>query len=67
MNELSQLRAQDVQQVDGVWTINITPEAGTVKNKEARRVPLHPHIIEQGFLKMVEGIGCSNGTTAERR
>jgi integrase len=58
VNELTQLRAQDVEQVDGVWTINITPEAGTVKNKEARRIPLHPHIIEQGFLKMVESIGA---------
>ncbi len=57
VNELSQLRGLDVMQVDGVWTINITPEAGTVKGREARRVPLHPHVIEQGFLQMVDEVG----------
>jgi integrase len=27
----------------------ITPEAGTVKTKEAREVPIHSHILEEGF------------------
>ncbi|WGR93507.1 hypothetical protein MTX26_27735 [Bradyrhizobium sp. ISRA443] len=31
----------------------ITPEAGPVKNKEAREVPLHPHLIELGFIEFV--------------
>ena len=38
--DITQLRGKDVQAVDGIWTINITPEAGTVKNAQARRVPL---------------------------
>ncbi|QDM40619.1 tyrosine-type recombinase/integrase [Altererythrobacter sp. TH136] len=54
VNEFSQLRKEDVQRVDGIWTVRITPEAGTVKTKEARVVPLHEHLIEQGFLTMVE-------------
>jgi len=53
VNEFSQLRGEDVQQIEGIWTINITPEAGTVKAKEARIVPLHQHLLDQGFLEMV--------------
>ena len=54
VNEFSQLRKKDVQQVDGIWTVRITPEAGTVKTNEARVVPLHEHLIQQGFLDMVK-------------
>lgn len=54
VNEITQLRAQDVCEVDGVWAIRITPEAGSVKNDQARVVPLHPHIIEQGFLLVAQ-------------
>ena len=57
VNEFSQLRKEDVVQIDGIWAVRITPEAGTVKAKEARVVPLHSHLIEQGFLKMVEEQG----------
>lgn len=49
VNEISQLRGKDITQIDGIWTIRITPEAGTVKANAARVVPLHPHLIEQGF------------------
>jgi integrase len=49
VNEISQLRGQDVREIDGIWTIRITPEAGAVKGKEARVVPLHLHLIDQGF------------------
>jgi integrase len=57
VNEFSQLRGQDVLMVDGIWCVRITPEAGTVKAKEARVVPLHQHIIDQGFLEVVKAIG----------
>ena len=53
VNEISQLRKEDVRKIDGIWAVRITPEAGTVKNHTARVVPLHPHIIEQGFLGVV--------------
>ncbi|WP_238564984.1 site-specific integrase [Sphingobium bisphenolivorans] len=55
VNEVTQLRKQDIICQDGVWAMNITPEAGSVKNNTARMVPLHSHLIDQGFLKFVEG------------
>jgi integrase len=55
--DITQLRGKDVQAVDGIWTLNVTPEAGTVKNAQARRVPLHDHLIEQGFLDFVKSKG----------
>jgi integrase len=57
VNEFSQLRGEDVQEIEGIWTVRITPEAGTVKAKEARIVPLHPHLIEQGFVEVVQAHG----------
>lgn len=48
--EIGQLRGSDVTEIDGFWTLRITPEAGTQKANTARIVPLHPHLIEQGFL-----------------
>jgi integrase len=53
VNEITQLRKEDVQQIEGVWTVHITPEAGGVKTNEARTVPLHEHLIEQGFLNEI--------------
>lgn len=50
VNEITQARACDIQFVETYWCILITPEAGTQKTCEERLVPLHPHLIEQGFL-----------------
>jgi integrase len=55
--EITQLRGSDVEQVDGIWTLNLTPEAGTVKGGLARRVPIHPHLIEQGFIQFAQAHG----------
>ncbi|MCK1339784.1 tyrosine-type recombinase/integrase [Bradyrhizobium sp. 38] len=49
VNEMTQLRAKDVQKIGGIWCIEITPEAGDVKTSEKRLVPLHPHLVEQEF------------------
>ena len=49
VGEMAQLRAEDVTETDGVWALRITPEAGSTKSGNARVVPLHPHLIEQGF------------------
>jgi integrase len=57
VNEVTQLRGKDVQEIDGVWAFHITPEAGTVKNKEFRDVPIHEHLIAQGFLEFVKKAG----------
>jgi integrase len=54
IGEVVQLRKEDVRQLAGLWSANVTPEAGTVKNKEAREISLHPHLIEMGFADFVE-------------
>lgn len=61
INELTQLRGQDVSKQtlrgEDVWVITITPDAGPVKNKRPRDIPLHPQIVEQGFPEFVMGRG----------
>jgi integrase len=52
--EVTQLRAQDVYCDNGLWVLRITPEAGTVKGRRARIVPIHEHLIEQGFVELVQ-------------
>jgi integrase len=51
--EITQLRKADVIDRGGIHALKITPEAGTVKNAHARVVPLHEHLIAQGFLRFV--------------
>jgi integrase len=55
--EITQLRGVDVIKQDRIDAIRITPDAGTVKTKQARLVPLHSHLIEQGFLSFVASKG----------
>ena len=55
--EVTQLRAQDVQRDNGLWVMRITPEAGAVKGRRARVVPIHEHLIEQGFVKFARSSG----------
>lgn len=56
VGEIVQLRREDIKEhAGGVWTITITPEAGTVKDKKAREVVLHAHLAETGFLGFVKG------------
>ena len=53
VGELTQLRKNDVIEREGIHALRITPEAGAVKGGKARVVPLHEHLIAQGFLKFV--------------
>jgi integrase len=48
--EITQLRGVDVIEQEGVNAIHITPDAGTVKTGRGRTVPLHEHLVAQGFL-----------------
>ena len=55
---MSASRAEDIQRhPKGFWVINITPEAGTVKGGAARVVPLHEHLVEQGFVAFAQSKG----------
>jgi integrase len=56
--EITQLRGADVIERDGTHGLRMTPDAGTVKTKKTRVVPLHEHLIEQGFLKFVAEHGA---------
>ena len=55
--EITQLRGSDVGEHEGALAMRLTPEAGTIKTREARWVPIHEHLVEQGFLKFVAGCG----------
>jgi integrase len=58
--EVTQLRGEDVQQHPaGFWFLRLTPEAGAIKTSEARSVPLHSHLVEQGFLEFVKAAGSA--------
>jgi integrase len=54
VGEITQLRDGDIRQEGGVWVLHISPDAGPVKTFEARSVPLHPHLIEQGITKLAK-------------
>jgi integrase len=55
--EITQLRGSDVVKHDGILALRITPDAGSVKGRKARIVPLHEHLIEQGFLRFADKHG----------
>jgi integrase len=53
MGEITQLRGLDIVEN----AMKISPDAGTTKTGTARTVPLHEHLIEQGFLAFVQASG----------
>ena len=57
ISEMTQLRAEDVMTKDGIRFLRITSDAGSVKTGQYRDVPLHPHLIELGFLDFVKSSG----------
>jgi integrase len=57
VNEIGQLRGNDIAQIDGLWSIRITPEAGTQKGDTARIIPLHSHLVDQGFIAIANKAG----------
>ncbi|MBJ6127404.1 site-specific integrase [Microvirga splendida] len=55
--EVCQLRVQDILQIDGIWCMKFDPEAGSLKTRSSERaVPLHPAVIECGFLDFVASV-----------
>jgi integrase len=55
--EITQLRGVDVTKRGAFHVMKLTPEAGTIKTNEARVVPIHEHLVAQGFLEFVRRIG----------
>jgi integrase len=51
--EITQLRKQDIRKEGEISVMRITPAAGTVKAGGYRDVPLHPQVLELGFLDFV--------------
>lgn len=54
VGEIAQLRKQDILQKEEYWIIQITPEAGRVKTSSSREVPIHEHLVSEGFLKFIK-------------
>ncbi len=51
VGEMTQLTKADIQAVDGIPCARIPAEA--TKTRRARTIPLHPHLLAQGFLEAV--------------
>ncbi|RUT30001.1 integrase [Arsenicitalea aurantiaca] len=55
ISEISQLRKEDLVEVQGITCLQFVPEAGSLKNASSERIiPLHPKVIEAGFLEFVK-------------
>jgi integrase len=57
VSEVTQLRGSDIQQRGTFHVMRLTPEAGSIKTRKPRTVPLHEHIVAQWFLEFVHGRG----------
>ncbi|MGM4925223.1 DUF6538 domain-containing protein [Tardiphaga sp. 804_B3_N1_9] len=74
VGEMVQLRRGDVERHGPYLIATITPEAGKVKDKQTRRVVLHPHLLELGFADFVNNssdgylfVNAKNRAEAEGR
>ena len=56
VGEITQLRGGDIERRGEFHAMRLTPDAGTMKT-DPRTVPLHEHIIAQGFLEFVKSRG----------
>ena len=55
--EITQLRGADIENREGTYYAKLTPSAGKIKTGKARIVPLHDHLIDQGFVAFVQARG----------
>jgi len=56
------MRLCDVIELDGEWVMRITDEGedGKVKNRSSlRNLPIHPAVVEAGFLTFVQSRQCA--------
>ena len=52
--EITQLRGIDILQRGNDYFARLTPSAGKIKTRKARTIPLHEHLVSQGFLEFVD-------------
>lgn len=58
LSEMCQLRAEDVRKIEGIWSMAIDSDAGSVKTVSSERiVPLHTAVVDAGFLVFVRNVG----------
>jgi integrase len=55
--EITQLRGVDIEKRDRINVMVLAPDAGTIKTSKARTVPIHRHLIEQGFIEFARSRG----------
>ena len=64
INELCQINPQvDISIHEGIWALHLTADSATdervtksIKTKKSRYVPIHPKLIELGFLEYAERV-----------
>jgi integrase len=54
VNEMTQLTVRSIKCEGGIWIIDINPLDGDVKTQVYRDIPIHQHLIDQGFLEFVK-------------
>lgn len=57
LNELTQLRIDDIQQVNGIWAFKITasgPNQSLKTRASERLVPVHQQLLRAGFIERIE-------------
>ena len=65
LSELCQLKPANIRQIDGIWAIDINEDDDDQSVKTSagiRIIPLHPQLIELGFLDYVADVRQYGGT-----
>jgi integrase len=53
VSEMVQIRKEDLRMEGKGWVLRLTPEAGGIKTDEYRDVPIHEHLVAEGFIDFV--------------
>ncbi|MFN3723580.1 MAG: DUF6538 domain-containing protein [Paracoccaceae bacterium] len=56
ITEIMQLRTEDLIEENGVLCLRITPDAGSVKTRTYRIVPIHPQLLDMGLPEMIRAL-----------
>jgi len=51
IGEMTQVRGADIIKQDGIDALRLVPDSASTNSGEARTVPIHEHLIAQGFLE----------------